>query len=199
MSTGLPQLLRASLAGLFPSCDVHLIHRDAAETGDLIALHGFEYTAFAVLADSVPGEPEAVHRDVDARGQCLREGQRAAQIEQPIRTAELVRNHGARQNDGLSGQPARGEILAEYSGGVAHRIGAVGDDNPGLRRGFAMAGDDPAVVAGHLKAVDHHQGAHVHIQQAAPEPQHLGQVRILEEELARKLVVLLVKSSAGDK
>jgi hypothetical protein len=91
------------------------------------------------------------------------------------------------------------ELLAEHGGGVAHRIGAVGDDDPCLRRRFAMTGDDPAIVAGHLQAVDHHQRPHVDIQQTAPEPEHFEQMRVLEKELAIQLVVFLVESSARDK
>jgi hypothetical protein len=61
-----------------------------------------------------------------------------------------------------------------------------------------MTRNDPAVVAAHFQAVDHHQRAHFHVQQAAPKPEHLGQVRVLEKELPVQLVVLFVEGSTGD-
>ena len=62
----------------------------------------------------------------------------------------------------------------------------------------AMSEDDLPVFIRHLQAVHHHQRADVDIHLAASELQHLVDMRVLEEELAVKLVVLFVECPAGD-
>ena len=55
-----------------------------------------------------------------------------------------------------------------------------------------------AIGRAHVQAVDHHQGPDRHVHAAAPQAQHLRQVRGLEEQLAGALVVFLVEGPAGD-
>ena len=148
-----------------------------------------------VLPHPVPVEAAAVHRDVDARRQRLHERQRAAEVEQAVRAAERVRDHRAGQDDGLAGGRQRGR---ERRGGFHHRVGAVRDQDPRLGRPPALVDDARAVGGGHLEAVDHHQRGDRHVDARSPEPQHLGQMRVLEEQRAVQLVVLLVERAAGD-
>src|SRR5258708_19932934 len=74
----------------------------------------------------------------------------------------------------------------------------MGHDDPSLG-GLAAAGHDrrPARLV-HVEAVAHHGRLNRKIEPGAAEPQHLLDVRVLEEQLARQLVVLLVERPAGD-
>src|SRR5262245_2878004 len=154
-----------------------------------------ECTRFTVLAHLVPLEPSSIHRDVDAGREHLHERQRAAEIEEAVGAAERVRNHRTGQDDRLAGgrRPRRGQ----RSGRLDHRVGAVRDQNSRLRRLPALIDDDRAIGVGHFETVDHHQGPHGHVQPAPAEPQHLGQMRVLERQRAGELVVLLVERAAG--
>ena len=78
----------------------------------------------------VPREVPSVHGDVDPGRQDLHERQRAAQIEQTVRAAEGVGHHGAGQHDRL----AREAGVGQRPRGLDHRVGAVRDDDAGLRR-----------------------------------------------------------------
>ena len=69
---------------------------------------GLEDAGLAVLAHAVPRKAAAVHRDVDAGRKHLREAERAAQVEQPVRAAEGVRHHRAGEDDGLRERRAEG-------------------------------------------------------------------------------------------
>ena len=136
----------------------------------------------------------AVHRDVDARRQHLRERQRAAEIEEPVGAAERVGHHRAGQHDRLVVEPGRGERAR----GLDHRVGAVGDDDRPLRARAAALDDRRAAGVVHVEAVDHHHGLDRDVQPRPPEPQHLADVRVAEEQPAGQLVVLLVERAAGD-
>src|SRR6516225_8340987 len=61
--------------------------------------HRLEGSGVSVLSHAIPLEAAAVHRDVDAGRQNLDERQRAAQVEQPVRAAERVRDHRTGQHD----------------------------------------------------------------------------------------------------
>ena len=91
--------------------------------------------------------------------------------------------------------PADG--VPQHGGGLLHRVRAMGDHDAVFLRAQTMLQDQPPVVAGHLKAVDHHQRADVDLQMAAAEMQHLGDMRVLEVQLAGELVVFLVEGSPG--
>ena len=129
----------------------------------------FEHSGLAVLPHRVPREVLAVHRDVDARRQHLRERQRAAEVEQPIRAAERVRNHRAGQDDRLAAHTAGNRRRR-----LDHRVGAVRDDDARLLALGAVADDQLAIGVGHVEAVDHHQRADRHLDARAAEPQHLA-------------------------
>jgi hypothetical protein len=58
--------------------------------------------------------------------------------------------------------------------------------------------DGRAILFGHLQAVDHHQRSDCNIESAAAEPQHFGDLGILEMELAVQLIVLLVEGAASN-
>ena len=94
-----------------------------------------EDAVLPVLPDLVPAEVLAVHRDVDAGRQHLRERQRAAQIEQAVGAAERVGHHRAGQDDRPVVEPGRGKRPR----GLDHRVRAVRDDDRslGARRGTA--------------------------------------------------------------
>jgi len=58
--------------------------------------------------------------------------------------------------------------------------------------------DVPAVGVGHVERIDHHQGPDLDLEARPPQPEHLGDVRVLEEEVSGELVVLLVERPPGD-
>src|SRR5207253_2151795 len=60
-----------------------------------------EHAQRRVLPHAVPGEAPSVHRDVDAGRQDLHEGERASQVEEPVRASERVRDHRPGQDDRL--------------------------------------------------------------------------------------------------
>jgi hypothetical protein len=74
----------------------------------------------------------------------------------------------------------------------------VRDDDLPLLALPAVLRDDLPVGVLHVQAVDHHDRAHVEVQPAAAEPQHLGQVRLGEDQPRVNLVVFLVERAAGD-
>ena len=135
----------------------------------------------------------SVHGDVDAGRQDLHERQRAAEIEQTVRAAEGVGHHRAGQHDRLAGEPGRGQRPR----GLDHRVGAVGDDDAGFRRIAAAPDDVGAAALVEVEAVDHHHGLDRDVEPAPAALQHLLDVRVLEEETAGELVVLLVERAAG--
>ena len=65
----------------------------------LLAL--FEDAGLFVFVDSGGGETAAIHGDVDAGRQSLHKGEGAAEVEEAVGTAELVRDHGAGEDDGF--------------------------------------------------------------------------------------------------
>ena len=162
----------------------------------MIALHPgrfLKYAALAVLADRMPGETPAVHGHIYARFQGLHKCQSGAQVEQAVRTAEGVGDHGAGQNDGLAGN-----AFAEDGGGLLHGVGAVGDDNTAGGVAGAAVEQQLPVRIGHLQAVDHHEGFDIHLEMAPAQPEHIGDVGAIEVEYRGDLVVLLVEGAAGD-
>jgi hypothetical protein len=53
--------------------------------------------------------------------------------------------------------------------------------------------NDLAIFVRHLQAIDHHQGSNVDIEIGATAGKHLRQVCIMEEQLSRNHIVVLVK------
>jgi hypothetical protein len=74
----------------------------------------------------------------------------------------------------------------------------VRDHDLVLRGLAAVLEDQPAIRVRHLEAVDHHQRADLEREAAAPELQHLVDVRVAEAQPPRDLVVRLVEGPAGD-
>ena len=93
-----------------------------------------------------------------------------------------------------SSRPRRGK----RRGGLDHRVGAVGDDDRSLRAGAAPFDDARPAGVVHVQAVDHHHGLDRDVEPRSPEPQHLADVGVAEEQPAGQLVVLLVERAAGD-
>lgn len=153
----------------------------------------FKLPALAIFAHVVPRKIFAVHRNVNAVRQRLHERQRAAEIEQAVRAAERIRNHRAGEDDGFLFN-----MFSQHLRRFHHRVGAVGDDNFIFRRFFAMLQNELPVGVGHLETVDHHDGAQIDFQTAAPELQHFVDVRVFEIQRAVDFVVLFVKRPAGD-
>src|ERR1022692_1564875 len=153
---------------------------------------GLEDAALAVLGDRVPRKAAAVHGDVHSRLERLHECQRRPQVKHAVRTAKRVGHHGPGEHDRLAGHGP-----AEDTGGLLHSVGPVGDDDPVGAGGEATFEDQCTVRVGHLEAVDHHQRFDLDVQAAPPQPEHIGEVRVLEKKLPGQFVVFLVKRAAG--
>lgn len=157
-------------------------------------MYFFELAGPLVLADIVPVEIAAVHGHIDTGGKDLGEGQRATQVEKPIRAAEFVGDHGACQHNRLSRN-----FFGQHPCGDGHGIGAMGDDDLIFSGGPALVCDELAVVVVHMKAVDHHERPYCRIQCAAAAQQHFGKVGLFEEEFAGELIVFFVECASRDK
>src|SRR5437588_464563 len=126
--------------------DVVLVARDARDSiqEEEVGMAGsrdlLELAPVAILATAVPGKALAVHRDVDAMRQDLHEGERAAKIEEAIGATEGVRNHRPGEHDRLLR-----DLRRDRSRRLRHRIRAVRDHDPLLRRLPAILHDERAV------------------------------------------------------
>jgi hypothetical protein len=79
-----------------------------------------------------------------------------------------------------------------------HRVGSVGDDDPGFLALRAVTDDQFAVGVGQLQAVNHHQRAESDLHARSSQAKHLGQVRVSKAKAAADLVIGLVEGAAGD-
>ena len=153
----------------------------------------FEDTPLAVLVHRIPLKILPIHGDIDPWRQGLHEGQRGSQVEDPIGTAKCVRDHGAGEDDRLSG-----DVRAQSGRRFRHGVGTVGDDDPAFDRGVTAGDDGSPAGIGHLEAVDHHERFDFDAELAAAEAEHIGNVGVLKEQLAGELVVFLIERAAGD-
>lgn len=153
-----------------------------------------EYTGRLILPNFIRGKVSPIHCDVNSRRERLREGQRASEVKQTIGTAELVWDHCACQHDRLSGY-----ICLEHTARFDHRVRPMRNDNAILRRIAALLTDNLTVSVRHFEAVDHHQRPDLHVQIAASELQHFGNVGVLEVQPAANLVVFFVEGAASHK
>lgn len=153
-----------------------------------------ELAGLLVLPDIVRMETTAVHGHIDAGAQGLDEGQGVPQVEESVGAAEFIGDHGAGQDDGLSGY-----FFSQHAGGDGHGIGAMRDNDPVLSGRAALMSDQFAIFVAHVEAVDHHEGSHGHFQRAAAALQHFGKMRLFEEQLPGQFIVFLVEGPAGHK
>ena len=129
-----------------------------------------EHARRRVLPDLVPLEVLPVHRDVDAGRQHLRERQRAAEVEQSVRTAEGVRE-SSRRSARWSCRSRPAASAPAVSTIVSVPCVMTMRDSSALR---AVADDQLAIGVGHVEAVDHHQRANRHGDARPPELEHLA-------------------------
>ncbi len=141
----------------------------------------------------VPGEGAAVHGDVDAGAEEARGHARGAEVEQGVRAVDLVGDHRACEHDGLAGY-----TKAEETRGFGHAVGAVRNDDPAFGRTDAGGEYELAVLVGHVQAVNQMHYLELHRGDDARFFYDLRKVCILKGQLAFELVVMLVKSSAGN-
>src|SRR5262245_14995840 len=165
--------------------------RSREDDGRSLPLQFFEFAAFAVLSDPVPGEAFAVHGQINPGRQYLNKGERTSEIEQTIRAAKGIRNHCSGQDDGLSRYGA-----CDCGGGLSHRVSPMGDADPVLRRLQTILYDESPIGIRHLHAVDHHHGPDGYLDPRSPESEHFGKMSILEVELSGVLVVFLIEGAA---
>ena len=144
---------------------------------------------FPVLADIVPVEIHPVHSYIHAMGQSLNECEGTSKIEDPVRTPELVRNHGAGKDHGLVF-----DRLSKKLRSLFHRIRSVRDDNSLVFAQSAIFEYDASVGIRNFQAVHHHECSDIDIEFTPAEPQHLLQMAVFEEELPRQFVIFLVES-----
>jgi hypothetical protein len=153
----------------------------------------FEDTPLAVLVHRIPLEMPPIHGDVDPRRQGLHERQGCPQVKDPVGTAKGIRDHGAGEDDRLSG-----DVRAQSGRRLRHGVGTVGDDDPAFERGLAAGEDSSPAGVGHLEAVDHHERFDFDAELAAAEAEQIGNVGVLKKQLAGEFVVFLVERAAGD-
>src|SRR5690606_35786384 len=77
--------------------------------------------------------------------------------------------------------------------------GTMRNENVINRTSGTVVDDDTAVFFGHIETVDHHQRFDIDIKRTPPTLKHLLEVSVLEIKFTCNEVVLLIKSSAGDK
>ena len=63
---------------------------------------------------------------------------------------------------------------------------------------ITLVSDQLAVLVSHFQAIDHHDRSDGNLDSRSPEPQHFGEMSVLEVKLAGALVVFLVERAAGD-
>ena len=80
---------------------------------DSNTLNFFKDAELPVLVNRIPPEIASIHRDIDACGQSLDEGEGRTEIEYAVRTAKSVRNHSPGQHYRLSSH-----IRSEGGGGA---------------------------------------------------------------------------------
>ena len=91
-------------------------------------VRALENAGRAVFFHRVPSEYLPIHGNIDSSGKQLSCRQCETQIEQGIRIAHDIRNHGAREHNGLAGERSR-KGRAERLSRIAQGIGAVYDDD----------------------------------------------------------------------
>ena len=126
--------------------------------------------------------------------QDLYERQRTAQVEQSIGAAEPIRDHRPGQNNGLIL-----DRVPEPLRGLHHGVSPMSDDDFIFLRASAILHDDRPVLILHAGAIQHHQGTDVQVHFAMTQLEHLGEMRVTEEEFPFYLIVFLVECPAGDK
>ena len=168
---------------------------DAGQAGSQLNHEAaLEDAVLPVLPDLVPGEVLAVHRDVDAGRQHLRERQRAPQVEQAVGAAERIGHHRAGQDDG----PVVEAGVGQRPRGVDHRVRAVRDDDGpfGALRGSApRSRRRPSSSMSRLSII-----ITVSTETSSrdrPSRSISGDVGVAEEQASGQLVVLLVERAAG--
>jgi hypothetical protein len=153
-----------------------------------------EFSGLFVLPDIVPVKVLSIHRNINAVRECLNKRHSAAEIEQPVRAPEFVRDHRSGQDNCLL--PNR---PAEHSGSDLHGIGPVRNHNLVFCCLQTMINDDLPVLVGHLETVDHHEGAEIYLEFAPSQLKHLVEVRVFEKELSVEFIVLFVECPTCDK
>src|SRR5215217_6201418 len=73
----------------------------------------------------------------------------------------------------------------------------MGNHDAILIRLQAVLHDKISIGIGHVQAIGHHDGANGYFHLRPSQPEHLGNVTILEIELTGSLVVFLVERTAG--
>src|SRR5947209_17581785 len=102
-----------------------------------------ERPGLSILPHAIPLEAPPVHRHVYARLKHLHERERAAEIEQAVRTAERVRHHRAGEDDGFPGLARAG--CRERLSGLDHRVGAVREEDARLGALSTLVNDARAI------------------------------------------------------